>query len=274
MSDLNFWLNSDSDASMTSDSDDISVSNNKKSSKKTSKESKNPNPVLQNSMITRSHQYRQQPLQLSSVDDDPSQIVSQPQNESKNSIDPETASILQALSQLNKEVKQISIPILSDSDDDSIIITTKNDIPIDPTAKTIYLEEPITKYQIKVQIHPEDNFASIMKTLPEPYSSYKLLIDGITWNPETCPIDMVDDFSKIILVEPKDELAGCIKIVFSLPNKEKKKLAVDPETTFGEIAAKLNLKRCKFVFDGEIFSNDIKIGKADLENEDQVDIII
>ena len=194
----------------------------------------------------------------------------------QNVMDYETAQLLAKMNFLKRQNNLMNASLIISDSDSEIESVNSSSAPekVDPNSKTVTFEEPITEFSQKVSIHPDEFLSDIIKKFPSPYNTYQLLIDGITFDPKECPLEMIDDEAKVTLVKPSDPFEGQLKITFCLPSKEKKHFAVKETTTFKDIANKLGLKQCLFTFDGDIFQLNQKVQDAGLEDGDQVDVIV
>ncbi|OHS94363.1 hypothetical protein TRFO_11232 [Tritrichomonas foetus] len=120
-------------------------------------------------------------------------------------------------------------------------------------------------------------FTAVFQTLPEKFESFDVQIDGLEYTPNEVMVELLDDYSKIVLVEPDKpaSLEGLKKLAFVLPGGEKKKLALDPKSTFKEVLEKLGIPNGRLMFDGDTISLSQKIeDNDDLEDGDQIDVVV
>lgn len=140
---------------------------------------------------------------------------------------------------------------------------------------TLIFAYPPEDFQEERILRAGQPFMSAFQTLPEKFEDFHVKIDGVTYDPKEVLNELLLDYTKVTLVEPEqtNSLKGLKLLAIVLPSGEKKKLALDPNSTFREILTKLNLTNVKLMFDGEELNLNQKISQNDdLEDGDQLDV--
>ena len=183
----------------------------------------------------------------------------------------------QALEYAVESLKNDINKMLHDDDDDDFIPAAPVAAPIlkkegDLTIIFVYPPEDFQEERI---LRAGQSFMTVFQTLPERFEDYSVQIDGVTYDPKEVLNELLVDYTKVVLTEPDQSgsLKGLKKLSFVLPSGDKKKLALDPNTTFKEVLIKLGIPNGKLMFDGEELLLNQKISENDdLEDGDQIDV--
>lgn len=185
----------------------------------------------------------------------------------------------QALEVAVNDIRKDITKMLNDDDDDDDIVLNPAPAPIPKKEGdlTLIFVYPPEDFQEEKIMHAGQTFLSVFQTLPDRFEDYSVQIDGLTYDPKEVLIELLSDYTKVILTEPEQSasLKGFKKLAFVLPSGEKKKLALDPNWTFKETLIKLNIPNGKLMFDGEELPLNQKISENDdLEDGDQLDVCL
>ncbi|KAH0798561.1 uncharacterized protein GO595_008426 [Histomonas meleagridis] len=126
-------------------------------------------------------------------------------------------------------------------------------------------------------LHSGEKFIDLFKkVIPEEYQEdYNVVIDGTEYNPANVLEEIIDDYSQVYLVMDKKSSKGYRKLSFLLPKGDRKKLSIDPTTTFKEVLTKLGYPNAKAYFDGEPLDVEQRICDNDeIEDEYQIDVVL
>lgn len=194
-------------------------------------------------------------------------------------INPELANLKRDLLQLEDMAKEdVHVPYeiptdSSDSDEDNSAIRGYK--------KVTFIDEA-TNRTFKKPYKPDESFRDVFDKLPHEYQFYTVEIDGFPWPPDQVSQPLVRDHEVIKLIPPKPTSAndeggndsGKKRLSVMMPTGDKKRVAVDPNTTFAELLEKLGNPGRFLEFDGERLNLKQKIGDNDeIEDGDQIDVV-
>ncbi|KAH0789078.1 hypothetical protein GPJ56_007015 [Histomonas meleagridis] len=270
---LDFWLNSDAvSESEISDDGDIQISSSSAQTPAKPKKKKNPkpDPEEQIEIIPPPSKVVPEPYAVLPEDQDmqynyvESKLISD-EKRKLNQIAIEASLLKNDIAQLLKETNSDS-----DVEIDSSFEKKEGD-------KMLFFKCESRGFNTQCILHSGEKFIDLFKkVIPEEYQEdYNVVIDGTEYNPANVLEEIIDDYSQVYLVMDKKSSKGYRKLSFLLPKGDRKKLSIDPTTTFKEVLTKLGYPNAKAYFDGEPLDVEQRICDNDeIEDEYQIDVVL